>query len=81
MDQFVIELMKYGVVGLVAALFFWLYIQEKKDHAKTREALIASLQGRLTDSQRTTENITGPLQLISQGITLLGDKIESSKRR
>lgn len=79
MDQLIIELLKYGVVGLVAGIFLYLYIQEKKDHQKTRDALIASLTGRLDDSKKTTENITEPLRLMSQGINLISEKIEISR--
>lgn len=81
MDQAFTELLKVGVVGAVAIIFIVLYLGEKKDHQKTRDVLISTLNGRLEDSKKTTENITEPLRLISQGINLIGDKIEISKGR
>jgi hypothetical protein len=79
--DFIAEFAKLGVVGLVAGVFLWLYLGERKDHQKTRDALIASYQARLDDSKKTTESITTPLSLIGQGVQLISDKIEIAQGR
>lgn len=81
MEQLLIELAKYGLAGVVAFLFYKLYIDEKKAHAETRQKLIDSLGDRITDSKETVLKVTEPLGNISQGIQNISDKIEISKGR
>ena len=81
MDQLLIELAKYGLAGVVAFLFYKMYMDEKKEHAITRQKLIDSLGDRLTDSKETVLKVTEPLGNISQGIQNISDKIEISKGR
>lgn len=81
MDQILLELAKYGLAGVVAFLFYKLYIDEKKEHAVTRQKLIESLGDRILDSKETVLKVTEPLGNISQGIQNISDKIEISKGR
>ncbi len=81
MEQILVELARAGVVGVVAFLFYKLYVEEKKAHAETRQKLIDSLTARIADSKETVQKVTEPLGNISQGINNISDKIEISKGR
>lgn len=81
MDQLIIELLKYGVVGLVAAIFFKLYMDERKAHDVTRGQLIESIHARLTDQKENDAKIIEPMQTISQVFKDLGGKIVTGKER
>lgn len=81
MEQIFVELARAGVVGVVAFLFYKLYVEEKKAHAETRQKLIDSLTARIADSKETVQKVTEPLGNISQGIQNISDKIEISKGR
>lgn len=81
MDQILLELAKYGLAGVVAFLFYKMYMDEKKEHAVTRQKLIESLGDRILDSKDTVLKVTEPLGNISQGIQNISDKIEISKGR
>ena len=81
MEQILIELAKAGILGVVAYLFYKLYVDEKKAHAETRQKLIESLTARIADSKETVLKVTEPLGNISQGINNISDKIEISKGR
>lgn len=74
------ELLKQGVVGLVAAIGFYLYFQEQKERKEYQNKYEASLEARRIDSKETTEQVTVPMQGISQGIKLLTDKIVLGKK-
>lgn len=77
--DFTAELLKQGVIGLVAGIFFWLYMTERKEHEKTRDKYEASLESRRADAKETTETVTVPLSQMAQGLKLLNDKIDISK--
>lgn len=77
--DFTVELLKYGVVGLVAALFFYMYQQEKKDHQKTRDALEASYQTRIADSQKNSDSTSALAASTIAAVKMLSTKIESGK--
>lgn len=77
--DFTTELLKQGVIGLVAGIFFWLYMTERKEHEKTRTKYENSLEARRVDAKETTETITAPLSQMAQGIKLLSDKILINK--
>lgn len=81
MEQIFVELARAGVVGVVAFLFYKLYVEEKKAHAETRQKLIDSLTARIADSKETVQKVTEPLGNISQGIQNISDKIEISRGR
>lgn len=81
MEQILVELSRAGVVGVVAFLFYKLYVEEKKAHAETRQKLIDSLTARIADSKETVQKVTEPLGNISQGIQNISDKIEISRGR
>lgn len=81
MEQILVELARAGVVGVVAFLFYKLYVEEKKAHAETRQKLIDSLTARIADSKETVQKVTEPLGNISQGIQNISDKIEISRGR
>lgn len=73
------ELLKQGIIGLVAGIFFWMYMIERKEHRETREKLESSMDARRLDAKETTETITAPLNSIASGIQLLTDKILINK--
>ena len=77
--DFLPELLKQGIVGLVAGVFLWLYLQEKRDHEKTRQSLITSFIDRLADSEKNTVSVITTAQGMSQSVALLTEKIEISK--
>jgi seryl-tRNA(Sec) selenium transferase len=79
--DFATELLKQGITGLVAALFLWLYLQEKRDHDKTRQALTASFADRLADSKQNTTTVIAAAQGMVDGVKALSDKIEDAKER
>ena len=64
----------------MAGVFLWLYVQERKEHKETRQKYEDSLEQRRVDAKETVDNITQPLSGISQGISLLTDKIVLGKR-
>lgn len=75
------ELLKQGLIGLVAAIAFWLYIQERNNHEKTRQDLMASMLARLDDSKEDTKSILSTVQGVSTSIAALTDKIELARGR
>lgn len=77
----VAELFKQGIIGIVAGIFLWLYLAERKDHAQTRKEKDALMEARRLDAKETVDSVTQPLQTISQGIALLSEKIEIGKGR
>ncbi len=68
-------LIQQGGFAIIAGIFLWLYLGEKKDHSETRKRYEASLEVRITDAKETTESVTVPLSQMAQGIKLLSDKI------
>jgi hypothetical protein len=74
-------LLTQGGLGLMAAIFFWLYMTERKDHQKTRDKNEQLMEARRVDAKETVDSFTAPLQGISQGIQMLSAKIESTKQQ
>lgn len=79
MEQVLPELLKQGVVGLVAGIFFWLYMTERKEHKETRKEKDLLQNQRLTDAKETVDKVSQPLSGISQTMTLIYDKLKASK--
>lgn len=80
----VVELVKQGAFGVVAALFFWLYLQERKEHKETRKEKDVLQEARRLDAVETRTDVTSVLPGISQALQNISDKIEisrSSKRK
>lgn len=75
------EILKLGVGGVIAGVFLWLYVEERKEHKETRRLYIESLSARLEDSKTSVTKVTDALGGISLGIQAISDKIEVSKRR
>ena len=77
-------LVSQGGLGLVAAIFLWLFIQERKEHRedhRTDQTAIRELQdARLSDQRDTTREVTTVLQGNAQAMTVLSEKIEIGKR-
>lgn len=74
------ELLKQGVLGLVAAIFLWLYLREVGRHDVTRKEKDAQAEARRVDAVNTVDKITGPLDTISQYSKLTYDKLLASKK-
>lgn len=73
------EILKFGAGGLIGAVFFWLYIQERSDHAKTREQLNSSYIDRIEDNKNSVTKVTDALSGLSVGIQGISDKIKASR--
>lgn len=78
--ELITEFLKQGVVGLVAAVFLWLYLQERKERKEYQSKYEASLETRIEDAGQSLQTIKEPMQSISQGIKLLTDKIVLGKK-
>ena len=47
------EILRFGTGGLLGAIGFWLYIQEKSEHSKTRQAFdLIQEKWRTSESER-----------------------------
>lgn len=73
------EILKFGAGGLIGAVFFWLYIQERGDHAKTRQELKEAMNDRLTDSKESVIKVTDALGGLALGVQAISDKIRVSR--
>lgn len=80
MEQLFPEILKLGSAGIIAGIFFWLYMEERKEHKETRRLYMESLGDRLSDSKNSVTKVTDALSGISLGIQNISDKIEISKR-
>ena len=74
-------LITQGGLGLMAGVFLWLYIQERKEHKATRDKYEKSLDDRRIDAKDTLDKIESPLNVISQGISQLNDKVVVAQSR
>lgn len=74
-------LVTQGGLGLMAGIFLWLYLQERKDHKETRTKYEQSLDFRRADAKETIDKIEAPLLGISQGVQQLNDKIVVAQSR
>lgn len=79
MEPLLTELLKYGIGGLVAAIFFKLYLDERKAHDVTRGKLIDSLGAQIASTERTVNKITDPLSTMAYALDKMSDKIETNK--
>lgn len=73
------EILKFGTGGIIGAVFFWLYIQERSDHSKTREQLIQSKNDRIDDSKQSVTKVTDALGGLTMGVQAVIEKIEVSR--
>lgn len=77
-------LITQGGFGLIAGIFLWLFMQERKDHRDDRRAdqiAIRELQdARLNDQREVSRDITTVLQGNSQAMSILSEKIEIAKQ-
>lgn len=78
--DFLPELLKQGLLGLVGGLFLWLYLNERAEHRKTQKEKEDLLEARRLDAKETMETVTAPLQSLSQTTRLIYDKLIISKR-
>lgn len=68
-------LLAQGGFGILAAVFLWLFLQERADHKKTRQEKDALLEARRQDAIDTMDNVTKPLKDIAQTQQLIYDKL------
>lgn len=78
--DFLPELLKQGIMGLVAGVFLWLFIQERAAHQKTRDQKDLLMEARRMDAKETLEKVEGPLSSIAQSTAFIADKLISVKR-
>ena len=74
-------LITQGGLGVMAGIFLWLYLVERREHKETRKEKDALMEARRVDAKEVADNITEPLRGISQGISQLNDKILVSQSR
>lgn len=74
-------LVTQGGLGIMAGVFLWLYLQERKEHKTTRDKYEKSLDDRRIDAKDTIDKIEAPLNVISQGISNLNDKVVVAQSR
>lgn len=77
----VTQLITQGGLGIMAGVFLWLYLQERKEHKETRARHETVMEARRVDAKDTVDKVIEPLRGISQGIQMLSDKIEAVKRQ
>lgn len=68
-------LLAQGGFGILAAVFLWLFLQERSDHKQTRKEKDALLEARRQDAVDTVDNVTKPLKDIAQTQQLIYDKL------
>jgi hypothetical protein len=75
------ELLKQGIGGLVAAIFLWLYLAERKENKELYKRIFELTDARRADAQDNYDKATQPLSGISQTLGLIYDKLAVSKKR
>ena len=73
-------LIAQGGLGLLAGIFFWLYMQERKDRKDLQTKVDALHEARRLDAVETRTDVTSVLPGISQTLQNIYDKIEVSKQ-
>lgn len=78
-------LITQGGFGIIAGIFLWLFLQERKEHRedrKTDQTLIAALQdARLSDTKEVGNALKDVLEGNSQSMRILSEKIEIAKQQ
>lgn len=75
MPEIIKDLLTQGGLGIMAAIFFWLYNSERKDHQKTRDKYEGSLDARREEAKENMELATQPLNSMAKSLDLLNEKI------
>jgi hypothetical protein len=75
-----VELLKQGVVGLLAAVGFYLYFQERKERKEYQDKYEASLDARRVDSVDREGKVIALGTNFSQSVSNLTDKIVTGKQ-
>lgn len=79
--EVVAELLKQGGLGLMAAVFLWLYLNERTENRRLNEKLIDSADLRTKDAQDNVDKVVKPMAAFSQTAGLIYDKLKSSKEQ
>lgn len=80
MSEAAAELLKYGVTGVVAVIFLWLYMNERKEHRHTQDKLLESYSKRVEEARDTISSIKEPISSLAVGIRAISDKIDDNRR-
>jgi hypothetical protein len=80
MEQLIPELVKQSPIGLVAGIFLWFYVQEKKEHNKTRQEKDIILENYRKDIVANSEKVINTMSSTAQAMALLTEKIQIVKR-
>lgn len=76
-------LLTQGGFGIIAGIFLWLFLQERKEHRddnKAYQVVIAGLQdARLGDTKTEADDLKGILDGNTQSMRILSEKIEIAK--
>lgn len=68
-----------GAVGVVAAIFYKLYMDEKKEHQLTRDKLIEALKDRITDQKEYSATAVPLFENVTSTLRSIGNKIKAGK--
>lgn len=72
----VAELFKQGILGIVAGIFFWLYLQERKDKNLLQKSKDDVMEARRVDAVETRKDVTDVLPGLSRSLETISEKIE-----
>lgn len=75
------ELFKQGIVGLMAGIFFWLYLQERKDKNILQKSKDDVMEARRLDAAESRKDVTDVLPGISKSLETITGKVEIIQSR
>lgn len=81
MDTLLPEILRQGAMGIVAGVFLWLYITERKDHKQTLQQKDALLEARRLDAKETEEKFGETLASIAESTKFIADKVLTVRKR
>lgn len=70
-DNIIQAILVQGGLGTTAAVFMWLYIQERKDRKEAEKALILQLSQSISDKIADRENVQQVTKFAEEAIKLL----------
>lgn len=77
----VAELLKQGGLGITAALFLWLYLNERAETRRLNQKLIDSADLRTQDAKDNVDKIVKPMSAFTQTVSLIYDKLKLGKEQ
>lgn len=75
------ELLKQGGLGLTAAIFLWLYLNERNENRKLYQKLLDAADARTKDANDNLEKVVKPMSAFSQTVSLIYEKLKLGKEQ